>query len=335
MTQEAEAPRRETIEKLGWAPYLSFAMLAGMELGVFTPLREGPMTAEQIAGALDVGVTKLKPLLYALVVAELLTTDGDRFFNTPEASHYLAQGSPAYMSGRDGFFRERWSEVLQTTATIRSGAPQAKHDFSTMPPEEAEAFFRGLHWRAASVGRELAARYDLSQHRSLVDVGGGSGGLAIAIADAYPHIQATVVDLPTVTPLTQRYVEEAGATGRVQVMTADVVNGPLAGSYDVAVMRALIQVISAGAARRALLNVGKAINPGGTLYIVSTGLLDNSRLSPPEAVAFNLVFLNIYDHGQAYTEQEHRDWLAEAGFEGFERLNLPDASILMIAHKPG
>ena len=33
MTQEVGAPRPETIERLGSAPYLSFAMLVGMELG--------------------------------------------------------------------------------------------------------------------------------------------------------------------------------------------------------------------------------------------------------------------------------------------------------------
>ena len=44
------------------------------------------------------------------------------------------------------------------------------------------------------------------------------------------------------------------------------------------------------------------------------GIIDNSRTSPPEQVAFNLLFLNMYDGGQAYTEQEHRDWLEQAGF---------------------
>ena len=28
---------------------------------------------------------------------------------------------------------------------------------------------------------------------------------------------------------------------------------------------------------------------------------------------------SIYDQGQAYTEREHREWLAEAGFTDFER----------------
>ena len=47
----------------------------------------------------------------------------------------------------------------------------------------------------------------------------------------------------------------------------------------------------------------------------------------------NLVYLNIYDQGQAYTEREHRGWLAEAGFENFERKILPDGFSMVRAWK--
>lgn len=63
-----------------------------------------------------------------------------------------------------------------------------------------------------------------------MDVGGGSGGLATAITKTCPHIRATVVDLPSVTLVTQRLVKEADAKDRVRVMTADVVRGDLKGS---------------------------------------------------------------------------------------------------------
>ena len=35
---------------------------------------------------------------------------------------------------------------------------------------------------------------------------------------------------------------------------------------------------------------------------------------PAPALWVCLVFLSIYDEGQAYTETEYRNWLAEAGF---------------------
>ena len=82
----------------------------------------------------------------------------------------------------------------------------------------------------------------------------------------------------------------------------------------------------------ALKNVIKAMEPGGTIYIIGS-ILDDCRLSPPEAVASNLNFLNIYDGGQAFTEGEYRQWLDEAGFQGTERVVLPGNSIIT-ARKP-
>jgi hypothetical protein len=56
----------------------------------------------------------------------------------------------------------------------------------------------------------------------------------------------------------------------------------------------------------ALKNIAAAINPGGKLFLVGQ-ILDNSRTSPPEAVGYNLVFINSFEAGESYTEQEHRD----------------------------
>ncbi len=81
-----------TIQHLASAVYPSFAMLAGMQLDVFTPLKDGPLTAAQLADVLRVNAEKLSRLLYALVTANLLTVEGDRFANTPEAQQFLVKG---------------------------------------------------------------------------------------------------------------------------------------------------------------------------------------------------------------------------------------------------
>ena len=49
----ASAPLKRSeenpIEKIAQSVYPPFAMLAGMQLDLFTPLTDGPMSAEQIA----------------------------------------------------------------------------------------------------------------------------------------------------------------------------------------------------------------------------------------------------------------------------------------------
>ena len=98
MAAVTSPPQPTTIQKLATAVYPSFAMLAGMQLGVFTPLKDGSMTAAQLADALGVKAEKLSRLLYALVTAELLTVQGDQFANAPEAAQFLVCGKPTYMA---------------------------------------------------------------------------------------------------------------------------------------------------------------------------------------------------------------------------------------------
>ena len=47
------------------------------------------MTVEQVSDALGIGVTKLRPLLYSLVLVGLLTVENARFSNTEETNHFL------------------------------------------------------------------------------------------------------------------------------------------------------------------------------------------------------------------------------------------------------
>src|SRR5262249_60357808 len=93
-SMEQRMPRPDTIQALRWGADAAFALLAGLQLDVFTPLQGGPLTPAQLAEAIGVGPARLRLLLYALVAAGLLTGQDGRFANTPEAQHLLGQGTP-------------------------------------------------------------------------------------------------------------------------------------------------------------------------------------------------------------------------------------------------
>ena len=94
-----ERPEKNPIEKIATSVYPSFALLAGMQLDLFTPLKDGPMSAEQIAETIGVGSTKLKPLLYALVIAGLLNVEKDYFSNRWATSSNTGVQNDKYTKG--------------------------------------------------------------------------------------------------------------------------------------------------------------------------------------------------------------------------------------------
>ena len=55
---------------------------------------------------------------------------------------------------------------------------------------------------------------------------------------------------------------------------------------------------------------------------------------PVSVIRQNLFFINVFDDGQARTEQERREWLTAAGFENIVRKTFPNGDSTMVARKP-
>ncbi len=335
VTREISSPNY--IKKIAFAVHPALAMLAGVDLGVFTLLKDKSMDAQDIATTLCVRQDKLEPLLYALVTAKLLRLKNKLFFNTREASQFLVPNISSFI-GTHPFLNPliMWWDfygALKTADTIRSGTPFLKYDFTTKSEEELKKDFQHTQPIAIRAGRELVTKFDFSSYQTLVDVGGGPGGLSIAITELCSHINATVIDIASVSPVTRWFIDQAGASDKVQIITANAVTGPLTGQYDVAVLRALIQVLSPLDTLRLLNNVYTIIKPGGTIFILGH-ILDDSRISPPEEVWHKLSSINYYEVPAPYTEKEHREWLLKAGFASIERYYLPNDDSVIRAQKP-
>ncbi len=302
-----------TIMRHVYGAYPSFAMLAAMKLDVFTPLQDGSREAGDLAKSLGVGEEKLIPLLHALVAADLLQIENNRFANTGEAGKYLVRGRPDYIGGLSGFYGNLWQAALKTAESIKTGKPQAKLDWHTLPEGELRRYFRSQLDNSLRAGQELMEKLDFSGFEHLLDAGGGSGGVAMSICNRFPSVKATVADLPAVVRLTERFIAEAGCAAQISVSATDLCSGSPEGLYDVAVLRAFLQTLGKEQARAVLRNVGRCMAAGGKLFVIGS-ILDNSCLSPAASLAWGLVFLNVYDHGRSYSEKEYAEMLENTGF---------------------
>jgi hypothetical protein len=289
----APAPQPLIPDSIDALVYRATNVLAGIELDLFTPLKDGPLTAAQIGGALGLETARLRPLLYALVVVGLLTVEGDRFANTPEADHYLVRGRPDYWGhALRHWSSDIWSAAMLTGASIRTGKPQAKHDYACMAEDELDKFLQCMYPWTYQDGLALAKNYDWSFCRSVLDAAGGSGALAIALVQALPHLHVTVAELPPVVPVARRCVERAGLAERVRVEAVDLRHQPPAGTFDAAILKSFIQTLSLDEARQALRNIHQALKPGSKILVCDSPL-DDSRLTPEDLVLFSPVFRAI------------------------------------------
>jgi hypothetical protein len=328
-----EAVRPEIIEGLqaGVAPAL--ALLAGMQLEIFTHLAAGPRNPGALAEALGVAEDRLQRLLYALAALGLLQLRAGMFANAPEAARYLVKGGPDYLGGTHELLAHLWQSDLLTARSIRSGAPAALHDYADASDAAMAAMLRGMHGSALAAGRDLARRADFTACRSVVDIGGGSGGLVTALCGAYPALRGILFDLPRTAALAEDILRTTPGGERVSIETGDILERPPSGLHDAVVLRALVQVLSSADAPRAIAHAAAALRPGGAIYILGGGILDDSRLAPRAAVFLNLTLMNLYRAGGAYTIAEHAAWLAAAGCGAPERIRLPSGGSIIRAER--
>ncbi len=330
--QISPAPTPETIEGLANGVMAAHALLAGMQLDIFSALSVAPKNPENVASVIGADTDKLRLLLYALVVAGMLTVKGDMFSNTPEAAHYLVKGKPTYIGGRHHSFSMLWPNMFSTAESVRTGVAQTKLEFAAMSSEEMENLLRGLQPGSMAAGRSLLERFDFTSHRKMLEVGAGLGGITLVVAAACPDIEVVLADFPAVTSIAQKVIDEANLSHRVKVLPGDAVTDPLGGPYDVVAMKAFIQVLDRDQAQQALVNISRSMKTGGTVYIIGK-IVGDMRIEPADAALFNINFLNVYDGGQAYTESEYRGWMTEAGFEEFNVTPVPGGDSIISGSK--
>src|SRR4051794_5075510 len=142
---ESPPPSPQNITQKLICAFPPAALLAALELELFTALAEQALTGEELAHAMGVRPRRLLPILNVLLLSGLLKSEGDRFVNGEEALCYLIKGKSTYIGGIHELYADLYRAVLSTAASIREDRPIARHDFATMSDEELASFFRGLH----------------------------------------------------------------------------------------------------------------------------------------------------------------------------------------------
>ena len=221
----------------------------------------------------------------------------------------------------------RSSPRLTVADSIRLGQSTAPHAVGGNTAESA-AFLGGLHPEALATGRRLGHPGWLDGCRDIVDVGGGSRGLALSLQEHLPQARVRVLEQPNVAIATRQFLAAAD-NATIEVIEADVVADgvELDASFrppcDGVVCCALLQVLAPEDAARAVRRMVDWLAPGGCLVVLGMGVLAADRVTPRDVAVHNIIFGTLYD-GRAYTVTEYRSWMRAAGLSQIENVWLDD-----------
>jgi hypothetical protein len=324
------------IMELGLGFWGSKTLLSAVELGVFTELREGPRTAEELRERLGLHARAAADFLDALVALGMLRRSGAGYANTPDAAVFLDRTSPAYVGGMLEMANARlygfWGSL---TDALRSGRPQNEAAsggdfFATLygDPDRLRGFMRSMTGLSAGAARAIAAKFPWSEHATFADVGTAEGGLPVELARAHPHLTGVGFDLPPVAPLFDAYVAAAGVADRVRFQAGDFFADPLP-SAGVLTFGHVLHDWDPGA-RRALLAKAYEALPDGGAVIVFDAVIDDERSANAFGLLMSLNMLIETPGGGDYTAADCQGWMRDAGFTRTyaEHLAGPDSMVV-------
>jgi hypothetical protein len=301
-----------------WGMPATLAVMVAHDLHLFPFLAEGPRHLGEICAALNIAPRPAEALLAVCTAMGLTQFQDGRHVLTPTAEDYLLGNSPTDF----GSFIDLWiacgslmsfeclkQAVLSNSPQMYGGADVWKsHEERTAL---ARHFTRAMHGQSMGAALAWPEALDLSGHRLLLDVGGGSGAHAIGATRRWPGLQAVVFDLPPVCQVAEEFIARHGLQGRVRSHAGDMWQDAFPPS-DLHFYSDVFHDWPAEQCRFLTRKSFASLPPGGRL-IVHELLYNDAKTGPLGAAAYSIVML-LVTAGQQYSGPELTTMFAEAGF---------------------
>jgi SAM-dependent methyltransferase len=293
----------------------SQALLSANDLDVFTIIGKGHRTSQQVARRSKADPEGIRLLLDALVSLGLLQRARRGYRNTQLGLRYLDGRSPQAITNLLWLLGRHWHDWTKLPDSLRKGRARGrvKRASGAFQHRFALAMHERSHYLAAPTVR--AIRLPARPLRFL-DLGGGPGSYAIALARRYPLLEGIVLDHNV--SIARQLIRKNALGARLTARAGSILIDPLGSAYDAVLISNVVHVLSEQENRRLLRRTHQAMKPGGKVFVVEF-FLDATRTNPPKSAVFSVMMYLFTPRGRCYSWGEVEGWLAATGFGRFKR----------------
>ncbi len=316
-----------TDDRLIWDTWLSMYRLPVLtvadEVGTFSALSARALTTPELAQSINVDARAAAIHLGLLAALGFVERREGRWRASAPARTWMHPSAQGYVGPLLHQFRTTQPLHAQLLATLRPGTKATAYTSAVgewergeMSPDLARTVtaFMNAHSRAAA---KSAARQSLfADAKRVLDVGGGSAVFAIEFAQAWPALQATVMEIAAVCAEADRYIAAANVAARVRTETVNMFTQDWPTGHDVHFLSNIFHDWSDDTCRLLARRSFNAL-PGGGRIVLHEMLMDDDGCGPLTTAAFSLLML-LGTRGRQYTLAELRGFLEGAGFSSVE-----------------
>ncbi|WP_334519283.1 methyltransferase [Bradyrhizobium sp. AZCC 2230] len=334
----ASLPPHVQLIQMGTAGAVANVLHIAARLGLADKLAHGPGSAVELAGPLALHAPSLHRLMRAMASLGLLT-EGERLrFSLTRLGEALKSDAPGsarstlLMTG-SSWVGSGFANLLHSLQTGRPGFEKAQgmpfFAYLAQHPDDASVFSEAMVGIHGAEPPAVAAAYDFSMLRTVVDVGGASGNMLAAILARHPAPRGLLFDQPHALVGAAKLLEDNGVVDRVTVEPGDFFQSVPSGG-DAYVLSHVLHDWNDDQCITILGHCRKAMKPDGRLLIVEMVLPPGDVPHPGKIL--DMVMLVLIG-GQERTEVEYARLLDKAGF-GLSRVVATQSPVSVIEAVP-
>jgi SAM-dependent methyltransferase len=211
-----------------------------------------------------------------------------------------------------------WSSWEKAADAVRTGNPQPKpvfglaaFEYYTKHRDEGEQFGKAMENVSGFAAQAVLEAYDFSGVKTIMDVGGGNGSLALLVLSKHPEMKGKVFDLPYIEPQAKLGIQAAGAAHRCEFHAGDFFQEVPKGA-DLHALKFILHDWNDEECVQILRCCRAALAPGGKVLIVE--MLVPEEIRPDFVMLMDLNML-VMTGGRERTAKEFEKVLNDAGFE--------------------
>ncbi|HUO37717.1 MAG TPA: methyltransferase, partial [Mycobacterium sp.] len=196
------------------------------ELRIADALAEDPLPLDDLADRVGADPDALRRLMRALISRGIFRQRRDGRYDLTALANTLRSDARFSMSAwarvvGSPQHREHWSLLVESVKSGKAILPQLRgkeaFDYLRDEPELAKVFNDAMTAISGLTEMAVVAGYDFGRYRTIVDVGGGHGGLLSAILAVTPNARGVLYDLPEVVAEASALLRQRGVEARVRV----------------------------------------------------------------------------------------------------------------------
>ena len=309
-TAEVQAAA-STVLRMIQGLHISRAVYVAAKLGISDLLADGPRPSAELAQLTKAHAPSLYRVLRLLAALNVLREQPSGQFALTPLGERLRTGVPgslrnwALLTDQLGGLRP-FDRIFDTVMSGEAGLKLAYDDkwidFLAKHPAAAVNFQAAMSERTAAFASSVAATYDFSRMRRIVDVGGGRGTLLAAVLAARTHLHGVVFDLPEGVADAAETLRAAGVADRCAIDSGDFFVAVPAGG-DGYLLANVLHDWDDDRSVAILRNCRRAMHADGKVLIVERMIFDDPEKSIPTLLSdLNMLVLT---GGQERTGEEY------------------------------